>query len=86
MALRKKDRPQSARPEPDASARRIDGLVQEMIRARRAKGLSQKRLEQLSGVRQPVIARMEVGSSDPRLTTLVRILRALGKKLVLEDI
>lgn len=84
--MRKRERPEAENaPETGISSQRIDSLVQEMIRARRAKGLSQKGLEQLSGVRQPVIARLEVGSSDPRLTTLVRILRALGKKLVIED-
>ncbi len=84
--MRKRERPEAENsPEAGISSQRIDSLVQEMIRARRAKGLSQKGLEQLSGVRQPVIARLEVGSSDPRLTTLVRILRALGKKLVIED-
>ena len=33
-------------------------LIGELIRAREEKGLSQKKLEELSGVQQPVIARM----------------------------
>jgi len=62
------------------------GILQEIVRTRRDRGISQKKLEQLSGVRQPVIARLEGSATDPRLTTLLRILRALGKKLVIEDI
>lgn len=36
-------------------------LIGELIKARQEKGLSQKKLEELSGVKQPVIARMEKG-------------------------
>jgi predicted transcriptional regulator len=38
-------------------------------------------LEELSGVRQPVIARLENGETDPHLTTILKILRPLGKTL-----
>lgn len=34
-------------------------LINEMIKAREAKGITQRELEKLSGVAQPVIARME---------------------------
>ena len=37
-------------------------LVGELIKARQEKGISQKKLEELSGVKQPVIARMERGA------------------------
>ena len=40
-----------------ASAVRV-GLMIEITKARNERGISQKRLEELSGVKQPIIARM----------------------------
>ena len=37
-------------------------LITELIQARQEQGLTQKQLEELSGVKQPVIARMERGT------------------------
>lgn len=56
-------------------------LMSEIIEARKVKGISQKKLEELSGVKQPVIARMEKGASVPQLSTILRLLAPLGKKL-----
>lgn len=53
----------------------------ELIEARKEKGISQKELEELSGVRQPVIARVEKGTSIPNLNTVLKILLPLGKTL-----
>jgi DNA-binding phage protein len=51
-----------------------------LIEARKDKGMTQKQLEKLSGVRQPVIARMEKGN-NPQLDTVLKVLAALGKTL-----
>lgn len=59
------------------------GIICELIDARQEKGISQKKLEKLSGVKQPVIARMELGDSNPRLETVLKVLAALGKTLVI---
>jgi predicted transcriptional regulator len=40
-------------------------------------------LEQMSGVRQPVIARMEKGTTNPQLETIIKVLAPLGKKLAI---
>jgi DNA-binding XRE family transcriptional regulator len=56
-------------------------IIGEIINARQSSGLTQKQLEALSGVRQPVIARLERGSTDPQLSTLIRVLAPLGKTL-----
>jgi len=56
-------------------------IIGELIRARQEKGISQKKLEELSGVKQPVIARMEKGSTDPQLNTVLKVLAPLGKTL-----
>ena len=42
-------------------------LMGELIKARKEQGISQRKLEELSGVKQPVIARIENGSSNPQL-------------------
>ena len=44
-------------------------------------GMTQRDLEKLSGVKQPVIARIENGTSVPNLTTVLKLLTALGKTL-----
>ena len=61
-------------------------LIGEMIKARQEKGLSQKQLEQLSGVKQPIIARMEKGSTSPQLSTILKVLAPLGKTLAIVPI
>jgi len=58
-------------------------LIGELIRARQEKGLSQKKLEELSGVKQPVIARMEKGQTSPQLDTILKVLAPLGKTLAI---
>lgn len=58
-------------------------LISEIIKARKEKGISQKKLEELSGVKQPIIARMERGTTNPQLDTIVKILTPLGMKLVI---
>ena len=45
-------------------------LIGELTKARKERGISQRELEELSGVKQPVIARMENGSTTPNLSTV----------------
>lgn len=61
-------------------------LIGELIKARQEKGISQKRLEELSGVKQPVIARMERGITNPTLDTVLKLLLPLGKTLYIGDL
>jgi ribosome-binding protein aMBF1 (putative translation factor) len=56
-------------------------LVGEILKARHKSGLTQKELEEASGVKQPVIARMERGTTDPQLSTILKVLAPLGKTL-----
>lgn len=58
-------------------------IIGELIKARQDKGISQKRLEELSGVKQPVIARMEKGYTSPQLDTILKVLAPLGKTLAI---
>lgn len=61
-------------------------LIGELIKARQEKGISQKKLEELSGVKQPVIARMEKGNASPQLDTVLKVLAPLGKTLAVVPI
>ncbi|MBO4359985.1 MAG: helix-turn-helix transcriptional regulator [Eubacteriaceae bacterium] len=56
-------------------------LINELIDARNEKGITQRELERLSGVSQPIIARMEKGTTVPKLDTVIKVLAALGKTL-----
>lgn len=58
-------------------------LIGEFIKARQEKGLTQKALEELSGVKQPVIARLERGQTSPHISTLLKVLVPLGKTLAI---
>ena len=58
-------------------------LMHELVTARHDRGISQRKLEEMSGVKQPVIARMENGTNSPQLDTVLKVLGALGKTLVI---
>ena len=61
----------------------IDAEVRDLvISARNAADLTQKQLAQRSGVSQANISKIENGNYHPSLSTLKRIARALGKRLV----
>ena len=61
-------------------------LIGELIKGRKEQGISQRELEELSGVRQPVIARMENGNTTPNLSTVLKVLAPLGKTLYIGDL
>jgi HTH-type transcriptional regulator/antitoxin HipB len=62
-------------------ARRAFYLGEEVRRLRSERGLSQRELAERMGVSQSVVARLEAGGVEPRLTTLDRVARALGAEL-----
>lgn len=68
-------------PEEIAESRLRAAIMGELIKARQEQGISQKQLEEISGVKQPVIARMERGRTSPQLDTLLKVLAPLGKTL-----
>jgi predicted XRE-type DNA-binding protein len=61
-------------------------LIGEIIKARQEKGLTQQELEELSGVKQPVIARMEKGRTNFQIDTVLKLLAPLGKTLTIVPI
>ena len=56
-------------------------LISKMIKAREEKGLSQRDLAKISGVKQPAIARMESMRATPQIDTLFKVLNPLGYTL-----
>jgi len=60
-------------------------IITAILNARTIAGYSQKQLESLTGVKQPVISRMEKKEIDPGLSTIMKILEPLGKTLVVVD-
>lgn len=56
-------------------------LIGKLIEAREKKGLSQKQLADLAGLKQPAIARLESMKATPQIDTLFKILQPLGYKL-----
>jgi len=53
-------------------------IIGKMIEAREEKGLSQRELAKISGVKQPAIARLESMKATPQIDTLFRVLHPLG--------
>ena len=53
-------------------------LIGKMIEAREEKGLSQRELAEISGVKQPAIARLENLKATPQIDTLFKVLHPLG--------
>ena len=58
-------------------------LITALVQARQEQGLSQRDLEELSGVKQPQIARMERADANPQLDTMLKVLAAMGKTLAI---
>lgn len=56
-------------------------LIGKLIAAREEQGLSQRDLAEMTGVRQPAIARLESMRSTPQISTLFKLLSPLGYTL-----
>ena len=58
----------------------------ELIKARNEKKISQRKLEELTGIRQTTITRIESGKNSPSVDTMIKILAPLGKTLAVVPI
>ena len=56
-------------------------LLGEIIDARQELQLTQKKLEFMSGIKQPMIAKIENGNVNPSLDSLLRLLVSMGKTI-----
>lgn len=66
--------------EKDEIALKVE-IIGKILQARKGAGITQVELEKISGVKQSFIARLENNHNDPRLTTILKILRPLGMTL-----
>lgn len=56
-------------------------LIGKLIEARESKGLSQKQLADMCGLKQSAISRLERMGVAPQINTLMKILKPLGYRL-----
>jgi ribosome-binding protein aMBF1 (putative translation factor) len=61
-------------------------IIRLIIRARREKNITQKKLAEMMGTSQSVVARFESGKGNPTLSFLQKLTFALGAKLKLTKI
>ena len=59
-------------------------IMQAMIDARKASGLTQKQLSERTGIAQADISKLESGSANPSLKTLQRLAAGMGMKVRVE--
>jgi transcriptional regulator with XRE-family HTH domain len=59
-------------------------IAEQVSEQRKARGLSQKELADLTGTTQSAIARLESGGRPPRIDTLLHIAEALDCELTVE--
>ena len=56
-------------------------IIQAMIDARKAKGITQKELSERTGIAQGDISKLENGNGNPSVRTLQRLANAMGMTL-----
>ena len=61
-----------------------DDIIQELIKARRASGMTQKELSEVTGIAQGDISKLEKGNANPSLRTLMRLAEGMGMQLKVE--
>jgi transcriptional regulator with XRE-family HTH domain len=59
-------------------------IAEQVVEQRKARGLSQKELAELTGTTQSAIARLESGGRPPRIDTLLNIAEALDCELIVD--
>jgi len=73
-------------PEENAASDLRVAMMTELANARKERGMSQRKLGKLSGVKQPIIARMEKGITSTQIDTVLKVLATLGKTLCIKKI
>ncbi|MDR0852953.1 MAG: helix-turn-helix transcriptional regulator [Clostridiales Family XIII bacterium] len=68
-------------PEREAEIQVEVEIIAAFIEARRKENLSQRKLEELTGVSHSTINRLENGDTSPSVSTLLKVLIPLGKTL-----
>lgn len=61
-------------------------FIQSFVQLRNSRNITQQQLSARSGVPQPVIARLEKGTTDPKLTTILKLLDSMEAKLSIKEV
>lgn len=73
--------PEFLTPERKAKIELEAEIIGKLIEAREQQGITQEKLAEMSGLRQPAIARMENMGTIPQIETLIKVLDPLGYTL-----
>ena len=73
-------------PKKSSSYELCEEIIKEIVHMRQYNNLSQNELADISGVRQPMIARIEHGINTPNMSTVLKLLAAFGKTLYIGDL
>ena len=65
-------------PEEEEEIKMEEDIIKATIEARKKNNLTQQQLSELSGIKQPVIARIEKRTNSPRIDTLFKLLYPMG--------
>ena len=68
-------------PEQEAEIQLEMDIIEATIEARKNSKLSQRELSEKTGIKQPVIARIETSRNSPNISTLMKLLYAMGYTL-----
>lgn len=60
-------------------------FIKSFVQLRKSRHLTQPQLSARSGVPQPVIARLEKGKTDPKLSTILKLLESMEAKLIIKE-
>lgn len=63
-----------------------DNIINNIIRVRKRKHISQYRLAEMCNIPQATVSRVESFSSEPKLSTIVKICKVLGLKIECIDL
>lgn len=65
----------------DEFEKALDGIIAELIKIRKDKGISHEKLTELSGLSRTAISYIESRKSTPSIISLMKICKALDVKL-----
>ena len=63
-----------------------ENIINTIISTRKKKGLTQKEVAEMTGLKQPTIARIENNVNSPQLDTVIKILDALDLKIEINSL
>ena len=68
-------------PEQEEQIKLEEDIIEATINARKENNLTQRDLSKMTGIKQPVIARLERNVNFPQVTTLIKLLYPMGYSL-----